>query len=59
MCNNVLLVESCLRTTMASNSGNHRGQGKAEAKGVMERRRVVTCDGLMVANLVDEVVAWD
>lgn len=43
---------------MASNSGNHRGQGKAEAKGVMERRRVVTCDGLMVANLVDEFVAW-
>lgn len=43
---------------MASNSGNHRGQGKAEARGVRERRRVVTCDGLMVVNSFDEVVAW-
>lgn len=42
---------------MASISGNHRGQGKAEARGVRERRRVVTCDGFIVVDLVQDAVA--
>lgn len=49
LCDNILLlVESCLRTIRASISGSHFGQGKAEARGVIERRRVVTCDGFMM-----------
>lgn len=48
LCNDVPVDESCLRTTSESISGSHCGQGKAEARGVRERRTVVTCDALMI-----------
>lgn len=48
---NVPLDESsCLRTTIESSSGSHDGQGKAEARGVRERRTVVMCDALMIVD---------